>query len=211
MMGSNIVIEQQQPLDSKKILSKKSTTTVTFRIDTDSIQIMKAKALQDGVTLNTLISHILRRYLEWDMFIESRVGIIPLTKPVTYELFKKLSKDEVVYLAQNVGKKAVCDIVLFMKGNLNQSTLIDWFLSRMRNSSSSITSKHADSIKGLKTYVIKHDMGENWSLYHKTIIESIFNDILKKPIVIDISESTILLQIKEDDRIEGSIYECSGT
>ena len=42
----------------------------------------------------------------------------------------------------------------------------------MKNSSDSVVSKSAGN--KLKVYVIKHDMGENWSLYHETIIKSIF-------------------------------------
>jgi hypothetical protein len=39
---------------------------------------------------------------------------------------------------------------------------------------------------GTYTCIMKHDLGENWSLYHKTILELIFKDILNKPINISI-------------------------
>jgi len=47
---------------------------------------------------------------------------------------------------------------------------------------------------GHKAYVIKHDMGENWSLYHETIMEAIFSYILHKPIQVNMT-SNLLFQI----------------
>lgn len=171
---------------------------MTFRIDSNLIHLMKEKAEQDGITLNTLVNHILKRYSEWDMYIENRAGIIPLTKPVALELFKRLSKEEVINLALEVGKKAVYDVTLFMRGGIDQNSFIDWFLSRMKNSSASVVSKRASN--RLKVYVIKHDMGENWSLYHKTIIKSIFSDVLQKPIHITTTDSTLTLEFEEGQK-----------
>lgn len=62
----------------------------------------------------------------------------------------------------------------------------------MENSSASITSKINSD--GGRSCVIKHDMGENWSLYHKTVVESIFNE-MQKPIRIGATESTLTLEI----------------
>jgi hypothetical protein len=54
------------------------------------------------------VNHILKRYSEWDMYIENRAGIIPLTKPVAFELFKRLNKEEVMNLALEVGSIKCC-------------------------------------------------------------------------------------------------------
>jgi len=159
---------------------------------------MKEKAEQDGIALNTLVSHIFKRYIDWDMHVENRAGIIPLTRPVAYELFERLSKEEVTNLAVEVGKKAVYDTTLFMRGGISRDSFIDWFLSRMRNSSASVVSKSASSDH--KAYIIKHDMGKNWSLYHKTIIEAIFSDILHKPIQVNMTESTLTLEFEEGQK-----------
>ena len=187
-----------QPPDDSRSIEKKSTTTMTFRIDSDIILLMKEKAEQEGITLNTLVSHVLKRYAEWDMYIENRAGIIPLTRPVAFELFKRLSRGEVVNLANDVGKKAVYEIVLFMKGDINQISLVDWFLSRMKNSSASVSLKNTNN-GNRKAYIIKHDMGENWSLYHKTVLQAIFYDILRKPLHVGTTESTLTLEIEIDE------------
>jgi hypothetical protein len=172
---------------------RKRTTNMTFRIENDIIQRLKYKAEEDEITLNTLVNHILKRYIDWGMYAEDSLGLITLAGPVAEELFNKLDKEEVVRLATEVGKGAVIDLILFMKGNLSPRSFIDWFLSRMKNSSALISAK--SNSDGCQSYVIKHDMGGNWSLYHKTLVESIFKE-MQKPIRIGATESTLTLEIE---------------
>jgi hypothetical protein len=173
---------------------RKKTITMTFRIESDVIERLKMKAQQDEITLNTLVNRILRRYIEWGIFVEDRLGIISLARPVAQELFNELDKDQIVRLAIEVGKGAIIDLTLFMKGDLNPTLFMEWFLSRMKNSSALVATK--SNTNGSKSYVIKHDMGENWSLYHKTVLESIFEE-MQKPIHITATKSAIILEIKE--------------
>ncbi|MFY9967420.1 MAG: hypothetical protein WBL44_04930 [Nitrososphaeraceae archaeon] len=109
-------------------------------------------------------------------------------------MFKRLSREEVINLALDVGKKALYDTARFMKGIVDRNSFIEWLLSRMRNSSASVTLKNTNGTGGPKTCNIKHDMGVNWSLYHKTIIESIFMDVLREQIQISVIDSTLTLQ-----------------
>jgi hypothetical protein len=51
--------------------------------------------------------------------------------------------------------------------------------------------KPAKGKDGMKTYILKHKFGENWSLYHTTVVESIFHDILQKLIHVSNTESTL--------------------
>jgi hypothetical protein len=49
----------------------------------------------------------------------------------------------------------------------------------------------------LHIYTVKHDLGENWSLYHKTVLELMFNEILGKSIDISISRNNIRFKFRE--------------
>jgi hypothetical protein len=173
---------------------RKKTTTMTFRLESDIIERLKIKVQQDETTLNTLVNRVLRRYIEWGIFLEDRLGIILLTRPVAQELFSRLEKDQIVRLATEVGKSAVIDLTLFMKGGVNSSLFMEWFLSRMKESSAVVASKSNSDES--KSYVIKHDMGENWSLYHKTVVEAIFEE-MQKPIHITATKSALIIEIKE--------------
>ena len=175
----------------------RATTTVTFRINSDVMHKINAKAEQEEISLNTLVNQVLKRYSEWDMY-ESKVGMIPVNRRVIKMLFEGLSKEEVVKMSREVAKNEVYNIALFMKGKskLDVDSFISWFLSRMKNCSEITENK----VNYNKTYILKHDLGENWSLYHATVLDSIFTDILQTLIQTSITDSTIVFTVNDKER-----------
>jgi hypothetical protein len=180
-------------LSEKNKNSIKRTTTMTFRLDSNILQKIYDKAEQDDISINSLVNHILKRYVEWDMY-ENKSGMVPVSKPVVKDLFGRLSKEEVIDISTKIAKNSVYDLALFMKGKVDPDSFISWFLSRMK-SCSEIASTNEN---GISTFILKHELGENWSLYHKTVIESIFNDFLHKPIHISTTGSTIVMNLENN-------------
>ena len=165
----------------------KKTSTMTFRIDGQVLKVLKAESERRQISLNTLVNQLLKRFIEWDMF-EPKVGMIPMAKPIVIELFDNLSKEEITNMALNIGKNVVYDIALFMKNKMDLESFISWFETRMRSSSIEINHSVDNDIH---TYTMKHELGEKWSLYHKVVLELMFNEIFEKRIDIDITNTTI--------------------
>jgi hypothetical protein len=171
----------------------KKTSTITFRIDDHVMRVLRDEAERSGISLNSFINQLLKRFVEWDIY-GPKVGMIPIAKPIVMELFNKMSKEEVIHMALNIGKSAVHDIALFMKNKMDLDSFMSWFEIRMK--SSSIEMAHSTE-NDLHIYTVKHDLGENWSLYHKTVLELMFNEILGKSIDISISKNTIRFKFRE--------------
>jgi hypothetical protein len=57
--------------------TRKTTTTIKFRIDTDTINKLHIESARHDLSLNTSVDQILKRYVQWDMF-EREAGIMPL-------------------------------------------------------------------------------------------------------------------------------------
>jgi hypothetical protein len=180
----------------------KDTTASSIRFDLDEsiVNKMRAEAESQGIiSLNTYVNQIIKRFLEWDRF-EPKSGIIPISKPVVMELFGNRSKDEIIDMARGVGKNAIEDIAAaFMKYTddggvgklLDLNSFLSWLEDEMNNYSMEI--RHITKGNGNHhTYILKHDAGENFSLYYRTVLEVIFDDVLKKHIDVTISNDTIL-------------------
>jgi hypothetical protein len=172
----------------------KRTVTMTFRIDERTMDILKSESEQKEVSLNILINQILRRYVDWQMY-EPKVGMITIARPVASALFERMSEADVTKMARDVGKNAVHDIALFMKGKMDLPSFMSWFESRMKISS--IEFSHTKLSQGKHSYVMKHDLGYNWSLYHKTLLELIFSEILHRRADIAITATTMTLSFEE--------------
>lgn len=111
--------------NNDKSVKTSGTTSITTRLDGDTMRELQDEANRTGITLSNLVKQILTNYARWDKFV-SKAGMIPVAKGVISEAFDRLNEDEVVQLATSVGKNALSDIILFMKGKIDLDSLLSW-------------------------------------------------------------------------------------
>ena len=180
-------------MDERNVQDKRKTNTFTLRIDEDVIKSLQNESELHDISLNTLINKILKRYIEWDLYAP-KVGMIPMAKPVISSLFNMMNEEEILGLVSNFGKNVVQDIAYFMKMKTDPDTFLTWFEIRMRRSFVEFNYLQENDHH---IYVLKHDLGYNWSLYHKKILEKIFNEIFNKPVHISISDFMLTIQFEK--------------
>jgi len=159
--------------------TRKKTGTITFRFDLELIERLQREAKNHQVNTNTLATQAIKRFLEWDIY-QSRIGLVSLNKPVFVRIFNKLKEKEITILAKT-GKDEIRDAVIFAKGEVDVISFMSWFEMQMLNSSVQVSHMNYD---GNHTYVMKHELGKNWSLYHKKILEQIFEELFHKKILV---------------------------
>ena len=79
---------------------------------------------------------------------------------------------------------------MFVKGTFDEKSFLGWFENRLRASPFEVN--HIVQNDGLHHFVVKHDMGWNWSLFHKMIIEQFF-DTMKKDVKIETQENMFII------------------
>jgi hypothetical protein len=184
---------------NKKTRSNNTTTNLTFRVDSNTKKALQDTANDTGISLNTLANQILTNYVKWDEFV-FRAGMIPVAKRVISEAFMKLNEDEVIELATSVGKNALNDIILFMKGKTDLDSFLSWLELWLKKNSTAGFSCTVEN-GGFHTCIMKHNLGWKWSLYHKRVLELILNEILgkKSSTTLDISITEQMLVFKFKD------------
>jgi hypothetical protein len=161
-------------------------------MDDDLLVLLRKESENKEISLNNLVNQILRQYTRWNLF-QSRVGMIPLAKPVLCAIFDKMDESDINDLASNVGKDAIRDIILFMEGRVDVDSFLSWFELRMKNSFVEVN--HVEN-GATHTFIMKHELGYNWSLYHQKLLIAIFNEIFKMPIKITITKATLSFDLK---------------
>ena len=192
---------QEALLALNRTNSSRRTDSITksFRLDEDIIRKIDQQARNNNTSLNAEINSILRKYVEWDM-LANKIGMIPIARPILSEIFQSImTKEQVINLANHTAKNAIREIAHFMKGGLTLRLFLSWFLTRMEYCSEinyaieNISSSHRQI-----RLIIKHDLGENWSIYHKIIIEYVFHEILQEATIeIAVSDTMLVLYFKE--------------
>ena len=173
--------------------NKKKTATITFRFDEELIDKLQKEAKNHQVSTNTLATQALKRFLEWDIY-QPRIGLVSLNKPVFIKIFENLKEKDVTEIACSIGKDEMQDVALFMKGQMDVNSFMSWFEMQMLNSSVQVSHMIEN---GVHMYVMKHDLGKNWSLYNKTILELIFEDIFHKKVDVKYDKNMFALRFSE--------------
>ena len=165
--------------------------TVTFRIDEEVISIVEHESQRLRINLNKMTNQILKSYVDWDM-LQARAGMIPIAKPVLIELLRKVNDEEILTLATEAGKDTMKDIISFMKKRMDLDSFLSWLELWLRKNSTAGFSHNIDENSNVHTYIMKHDLGEKWSLYHKIILDLVFKEILQKPLLNLASTNTLV-------------------
>ncbi|HJW19556.1 MAG TPA: hypothetical protein VJ571_03255 [Candidatus Nitrosotalea sp.] len=174
--------------------ASKKTSTITFRLDENTIKRLRNESEHRQISTNTLVNQALRQFLDWGMY-ESTVGFVIINKQVFVHIFSKLGQKEIVDIATRVGKDEVKNMALFMKGRIDIQSFLAWFELRMINSAVQVSHVHEDD--GFHRYVMKHELGKNWSVYHKTILELIFEEVFNKKMDVKIDKTMISFEFSE--------------
>jgi hypothetical protein len=94
---------------------------------------------------------------------------------VVAQLLAYISKDDITNLAKNVAKSTVQDIMLLMKGKIDLDSFLSWFETLMQKAFIEINHT-VDNDDTTHRYTVKHNLGENWALLIKNMLQIIFSD-----------------------------------
>ncbi len=175
--------------------SSKRTTTITFRLDDNTINKLRDLSKGQVVSTNTLVNQALHKFVDWDVFVP-KTGLVVLSKPILKKIFSELDDKFLVDIASKIGKEEVQDIVLFMRGKLDLESFLSCYETIMLNSS--VQTSHL--IDGnMHSMVLKHDLGKKWALYQKTILENVFKYTLHRNLEISYDNNIMLLVFTDEE------------
>jgi hypothetical protein len=186
-------LKNNKTRNRENIHVKKKFRTLTFRLDESIANKLDDEAKSRQVSLNALTNQILHRFVEWDRY-EQKIRIVPVTTPVLMEFLNRMTREEIENIAKTVGKNTVEEITLLVKKRLDVDSFVSWYLERMK--SCSVIEEDNDN-ETHKMYILSHELGYNWSLLHKTILESVFSQKLNVPLETQISNGTLAFRFRK--------------
>jgi len=176
------------PTNNKDIATPKKSRSITFRLDTLTLEELQKEAELKELSLNVLVNQVLRRYVEWDRY-ESKLGMMPVPKLMLATLIDETvqvavdagisgidsSRDRILNNAAKIAFNLMRDSVLFMKKSYNLWTVLEVLQEYMKVSG--ITSDHRIETERRHVFIIQHELGENWSLFAKELLSLIFTKL----------------------------------
>jgi hypothetical protein len=202
------MVDEKNALDAASDNSRQieKTRSITFRLNSSILEGLQREADQKEISLNVLINQILKRYSDWDRY-ENKIGMMPVPKMMLKTLIDKAIitannggikdvqpyRDEIVRDAAKIAFGLMKESVLFMKKNYNLWTVLAVLEEYMKVSG--INSDLRIDGGGRHVFIIKHEMGEHWSLFAKELLRLIFENLAKVKAEISITPNTTRAEV----------------
>ena len=192
-----------EPHDGMK---PKKTKSITFRLDSTVVEELQRDADHGEISLNVLVNHVLRRYVEWDRY-ESKLGMMPIPKSMLIALIDEAMqlaadakipdlasyKDKLVNNAAKTALKVMKDSVLFMRKEYSFWTVLDVLRQYMKVAG--IVSDHRIENGRKHVFIIQHNLGDNWSVFTKELLSEIFIELAQVRAEISTTSKTVKAEI----------------
>jgi hypothetical protein len=156
-----LIIRQKSTDWYTPTLERTSTETVTVRLSSDILKILRTDSEEKEVSLNTLMNQIVRQHIYWYR-LAPKAGFVPVRRSLLTKLLERYSSEEVVELASSMAMEKFKELVLVLGKEhtiLSAFTLLEVWLKV----SGFVYTHHIH--KGMHTYIIEHNMGLKWSVY----------------------------------------------
>ena len=184
------------------------TRSITFRLDPNTVDNLQREADQKEISLNVLVNQVLRRYVKWDTF-EPKIGMMPVPKIILSTCFNKAilaanesgmnqdeiesHRDEMIKSAAEISFSLIKDSALLMKRTYNLWTVLEILQEYMKVSD--MKSDHRIEAGNNHVFIIQHELGENWSLFTKVLLNLIFENLASVTPEVNTTPNTIIAKV----------------
>jgi len=184
------------------------TRSITFRLDPGVVDSLQREADNKEISLNVLVNQVLRRYVNWDTF-EPKIGMMPVPKIILSTWFNKAillanevgmnqddinsHRNDIIREAAEISFGLIKDSALLMKRTYNLWTVLEILQEYMKVSD--MKSDHRIEAGNIHVFMIQHELGENWSLFTKVLLNLIFENLANTRPDISITSNTIIAKV----------------
>lgn len=201
-------VEDTKAGQGQGLSEQKKSRSITFRVDSITIDELQREADQHQISLNVLVNQVLRRYINWDSY-ENRLGMMPVPKAILITLIDRAMelaknngikeeaigpfRDQIIKDAANAAFDIMKDAVLFMKKQYNIWTVLSVLQEYMKVSG--INSDHRIESGRKHVFVIQHDLGESWSIFTKELLKLIFENLAKVRAEVNVTPNMTIAEV----------------
>ena len=158
-------------LQEKQLLKK--TDNVSIRIDSDLSSKLHEKCLEQKISLNTLINHLLDKQVNWHE-LTTEMGWIPMFRSTFREISDSIPRDKIEKIAVTTGTSDLKNSLNYVYGYVELDSILDLF----KKSCHSMNVQYREmQVNGKNKIIIQHDLGKNWPYFVVRQMNTILNEI----------------------------------
>ena len=161
--------------------------SITFRLDNTTVNKLHREAEQKDISVNTLVSHIIRGHFDWHSNA-AKAGFLTVRRGLLSNLINRLPEKEISFIAEHIAKNETKDFVLLLRNDYNIESALDVIETWIKISGY----PYRHEVNNTRhSYVIQHDVGMNWSLYLAELYRFLFEEFGLKKVEFDLNYNSL--------------------
>ena len=174
----------------------KESESVTFRVPTSLLESLRRESLENHTSLNTLVNQIIIKHETWGKYF-NKAEFMSIPKDLQKSVLSKLTKNEIIQIAQQ--KSESCkDVINMLRSNYSLDSFLD-VIEAWCDDSNFHYRKEVNENKYKLT--VQHTLGENWSIFLSTLIQSNLEKLTDEKCVIEITTNTIIITVPKKSSV----------
>jgi hypothetical protein len=174
--------------------------TRAFKIDESLDSSILEKAEKVGITPSSLVSQVLKTYIEWGQFAGPGTTQLTVEKEIFVALLGELPEERLVDIARSSSLVAAHEFLKFRYHKVNLVTVLDYIdkLSLYSNLGE-MTVVRDEYDRGSYEINVRHSLGMKWSIFLSEYISGIFSSFLRMQTSAEVSPLGCSVRAKMPD------------
>lgn len=169
---------------------KKSTVTLSCRLDKTLYELLQSDAKKKGISLNSLINSIAKRYVSWERYA-SEIGFIPLAKETVRLIFESLEEKKMYKIAEHLGRTIPKELILLMFNKIDFESIVS-FLEITSSRYGMVQRSNGGEYHDLILY---HDVNEKFSKFLCESLRAMAEDLSFKTQILNADSRILRIRI----------------
>jgi len=157
-------------------IAKDSTVTRTVRINEAYDEVLRYEADRQGVSVNTLVDRILRKYTVSYRFFEN-LGAVTISPHTFSELLSTLEEGEIRAIASSTGVERPKELILKRGLPLTYENAV-WYITELLGDNSGWFRTTYYERKERDIIHLSHNQVEGWSIFIEEYIGALFKEVM---------------------------------
>ena len=171
------------------------TDTITIRMQKSQIDELKKISKTKNISLNTFVIQLFRHYLEIERVYE-KFDWVKVSRTTLAVALKKLSYDEITLIGKNIALEFGIDFILVKWGDISEQNILEFIKIYFKENSWGNCKIFLESNGVIIS--IQHKMGKKASKLFSVLIETLFENQLKKKTTSKLTESLVSVFIQQN-------------
>lgn len=177
--------------------AKGKTTTRTIRLDEGYDEILKYEAERRGVSVNTILDRLLKKYVQTYRYFEN-LSAVTFSATSLKKFLEYIEEDEMITLGEELGEERPYELML-KRGIKPTYGAAKWYIMDVLGGPSGWLSASINERKGNEYIHLSHPFGIKWSQFLKCYFGKFFENIIGLTPEIDVLSGSVTFTFKIKD------------